>query len=366
MQQLRAKRILVQAYDFKIANLAAASDTRDVEYLRWRNGKYVLLDYLNAHRKGRIDAIIFRYFNSYSSLTRDCIRVASELIIATVAKAFGVEVLWICHNVDTETVVKNRALTKFQRYAIAGLADRIFVTDPLLVYHAKKFLGTRNARKLDWITFGRPFKDKATPAAFRNKIKDFHARVTGRSNARGRRSFVGLLAGDSGRKMLHHTYAERLLDSAHLAGYDVYLIIVGPIFNRATTEQCDIFARLRERDDVLIFPEYVAINEQDISDLFDFFWRGYDDYSVAYSIYVAASLGKPVLAVRRGFVGQAVDQYQLGSTVAPDMHDLKSAIKSLEVWDQTNAADFLRTHSWKIGADRLMQSNQTPTPNPTT
>ena len=96
----------------------------------------------------------------------------------------------------------------------------------------------------------------------------------------------------------------------------------------------------------------------------DFLFRGYSDLSMSYSLYKAAALRIPVLALRGGFVGEAVGRYGLGATCEPDFSDLCRALEQLGRYDPANAERFLETHSWDIAAHRLARMLEVPPRGP--
>ena len=113
---------------------------------------------------------------------------------------------------------------------------------------------------------------------------------------------------------------------------------------------------LDHHPDVFFHPTYVSFDESALADRVEFVWRGYDDYSTSLTLYKAASLGLPVLALRSGFVGEAVEVYRLGATVAIDFSDLEKALELIRTWDPENRRRFLKTHSWEIGGRMLARA----------
>ena len=143
------------------------------------------------------------------------------------------------------------------------------------------------------------------------------------------------------------------MDTAKTLGYKILGIVIGPYESGVRRKIIPHYYGVDKYDNVFFHPFFVEIDETVLKDDFNFFWRGYDDWSVSFTLYTAASLKKPVLALNTGFVGFAVDYYQLGATVELDFSNLKEALEKIKTWDPAHAERFLNNHSWKIAANIL-------------
>lgn len=177
-----------------------------------------------------------------------------------------------------------------------------------------------------------------------------------RTRADGVKPLIGLCLGASGVKYAHFDYARSLMQASRGTDYRIALILGGDFTKDATERQRHEFQLLGEERDVCLIPRFVAVNEFKLSDCVDFYWRGYRDLSTSYTMYVAASVRKPVLAMNSGFVARAVREYELGAVVDNGFSELEHALSLLEAWSPEKGGVFLDTHSWSIGATRLREA----------
>jgi glycosyltransferase involved in cell wall biosynthesis len=309
----------------------------------------------NIIKRGVPEAFFFRYLSDYPGRLKTLARFLSEFITILVLKVLRIRIFWICHNVDRETKHFHK-ITYIRRKMVARSAEKIFVMDSELVSYAQKVF-PRYSDKIDYLTFGLP-EEKVLP----EKSKDVNERISifvKKSNEKDNSlPFPGLFftcIGRPGQKYLHFPLTIPLLDEAKRVGYKLNGIIVGP-FHTVRDKIDSAFYGLSEDPRVFFHPEYVPFEESAIADQFDFFWRAYDDWSVSYTLYTAAALRKPVLALETGFVGKAVEHYKLGAILKKDFSNLKDALEQIQNWDPENADRFLETHSWEIAAKKIVKT----------
>ena len=348
-------KILIIGADFKVKEWRKSFEANGDELISLRNGLWLVFDfvkYLMCH--GRADAIVLRYLNDRRSFFGSLRLAIGEWLVIIIGRIVSMRVIWICHNVDQETKMLYPRLTRVRRWLAARLASRIFVTDPLLQRYVSKYLPSGSDRKVDWLTFGAyrsETSNKLDPAV--EEIQQFGNKFRERVQADGATPLVGLCLGAPGAKYAHFDYARTLVHASKQTQYRVALILGGDFSKDLTERQRQEFQLIAEEPDVLFIPRYVRVNESSISDNFDFFWRGYRDLSMSYTLYVAASVNRPVLALDSGFVGTAVREYELGAVVRSDFSDLERALELLETWETDKGKRFLESHHWDIGAARL-------------
>lgn len=347
--------ILIQHYDFKTQAWSETEATRNVDLLPLRTGRYLVADFARAlYSLPRFDALIFRYLNDPPSLRQALLTLVAEISIACIARISGVSVLWICHNIDRESQTNYWRLNRWKRALLARIANRILVTDPLLIFHARHLLGSAVGHKIGVATFGKLAKSYQTDKALLKRILQFAQAFRSQAKRAGKTPMIGLLAGQTGLKMLHFDKAPALLDADCGSEFIIGLIVIGPVYANATSTQLEALAKLSDHRHALFEPEDHQINEYELADYIDFFWRGYRDISMSYTLYVAASVEKPVLALRTGFVSEAVAYYQLGASVDPQLTTLEQALEAIRRWQPQAAKYFLANHTWETGARNLI------------
>lgn len=305
--------------------------------------------------RGRPRGIVFRYLNDYPSLVKSVLRLTSELLVVLIAKLLRIRVAWICHNVDRETSMYHPRITTLRRKIIGDAAVKVYVTDPGLLRHAERLL-PEYKNKLDYVTFGRPGdgpRNLTAPSWWR----DFESFVeSSKSNLSGSvKRLIGLSFGHASWKTVHYEQTKRLLDAAWTSGYDLRLIILGPIREFLEKYAPDTLRELMNDRRVFLVDQYVKINEAELVKYVDFYWRAYRDYSVPYGMYCAAHYKKPVLTYDVGFLSEAVRIYSLGAVISIDFSNIRQALDAIAEWDETAAERFLESHTWEEGARRLIR-----------
>lgn len=340
--------------DFKVQEWRESFEVDGDELISLRNGLWMVIDVIkHLLSYGSADAIVLRYLNDRRSFFGSCRLALGEWLSIAIAYVVGIRVVWICHNVDKETKMNYPKLTKIRRWVVAKMAVRIFVTDPLLQKYVPKFMPTASSCKVDWLTFGAYSPKSIKSHSVTYDIQSFANNFRERTEADRKSPLLGLCFCSPGNKYLHFDYARALIHAAKQTKYRIALILGGNLSKDNTERQQQELNLIVNEPDILLIPRYVRVNEFELTDSFDFYWRGYRDFSMSYTLYVAASVSKPVLALDSGFVGIAVRKYRLGSVIKSNFSDLEKGLTQLESWEPDNGSKFLTTHSWRIGATRL-------------
>jgi len=302
----------------------------------------------------RPSAVFFRYLNDYRSLPKTVARTLSEIGGLLICGFFSVRVFWICHNVDRETKRYHPALSEFRRQMFAKAAERIFVMDEGLVPFAKSVFPA-HAAKIDFLCFGPPSMQRVSSVTetFLKEVLDFIDQRRCLALANGQRFLSFSCIGRPGDKYDHFRRARDLVREAGRLGFSVAGIVVGPFIAGKYDDGGEPFFGLDREPAILFRGDYIPLDEVDFLDSFDFMWRGYRDWSMSYTLYKAAAMRKPVLAIDTGFVGPAVRLYGLGAVVREDFSDLGPALASIERWDPSAADEFLKSHTWEQAALRM-------------
>jgi hypothetical protein len=240
---------------------------------------------------------------------------------------------------------------------IASSSQRIFVMDPLLVPHAAEVLRPW-ADRLDFLTFGEPAARSMGPrdAVLFEQVWNFCA-ARRRQTRSGRRVLVALCVGEvAGAKCMHFEYVPELIGAAARLDIDLSVVVAGDLSASSPGLSRPTWETLKTHPSVFFWPHALSLDERRLAAQVDFIWRGYRDLSVAYTLYVGASIRVPILAVATGFVGEAVDSYGLGAIVNPDLGDLEAALRRLGTWNPARCDEFLASHSWDLAAERILNA----------
>ncbi len=288
---------------------------------------------------------IVRYLNDYPSLSKTLLRVVSELSLVVLCVVFRVRIFWICHNVDQETASNYPSLSAFRRWMFSSLAEKMFVTDRLLVHHAKCQF-PNHSHKIEEISFGECRSSGVVDDYKEMRAISFIERKVKEARSEGGKAIVLFCAGapDNG-KYLHFDYMEQLLEEGKTEGYRIIAIVAGDF--RQSLRGRVLSKKFSKNRDICIFDSFTQFSSQFIDRYVDFYWRGYDDWSVPFSVYEAATFGKPTLALNSGFLPEMVTSYGIGKVVAPSFDDLGIALDGLlSEESKTTYEDFLLDHQW--------------------
>ncbi len=306
-------------------------------------------------------AVFFRYLNDYRSLAKTMARMLAEITGLLICRVFNVRVFWICHNVDRETKRYHPMLSELRRGMFARAAERIFVMDEGLVPFARNIFPV-HAAKIDFLCFGTPAMQRVSSATetFLKEVVDFLDQRRGLALANGQRFLSFSCIGRPGDKYDHFRRARDLVNEAGRLGFSLAGIVVGPFIAGKYDDGGEPFFGLDREPAILFRGDYIPLDEVDFLDSFDFMWRGYRDWSMSYTLYKAAAMRKPVLAIDTGFVGAAVRLYGLGAVVREDFSDLGAALASIERWNPRVADEFLENHTWGKAALRMASAIRKP------
>lgn len=298
------------------------------------------------------DRIVIRYLNCRKTFTRSLVFLLSELTVYVYARVAGIDIRWVCHNVDRETIVRYPRLSRARRWLASRFASRVFVTHPLLLGEAVRELRLP-AYRLDVAPMGPPHwkHHERTNPAFRERLAAYAREAREVAASENKHALIGLCAGRVGPKYLHIDLAAALA-SAEDDQFKVFLVLVGDFAGEDTRRWNPGFQQAREASQILVHDCYTQLNEFELTEHFDFFWRGYDDLSLSYTLITASAVEKPVLAVAQGFVGRLVEHDGLGATVRADFTDVHTALRALSRWRRPNRP-LSELYDWDRGARKL-------------
>jgi len=298
----------------------------------------------------RVNVFVFRYLNDSKYL-----RVALEYLIRDVlniilCKLTNVKIIWIMHNVDRETIVHFPLITKIRRWLVRLVSKRILVTDPHLIDAALEH-GVKKSR-LDWLSFGRPSKMEVDDRNIQlsKQIQDFKNLLCkdGIQDVA-----LGLCVSNKAKKKVHYLYADSIVGrSQERDDACVGLVMIGDY------PEGDKFQMAKERvidsPYILYIDDSFQVNESFISDKVDFIYRSMTDYSIAYTLYVACDVKKPVFSHDFGVLPRILKEENIGYTLNGKKDHPSTILSSLESWNSNGYERFLAQRNWKSGAEKLL------------
>jgi hypothetical protein len=356
----RRATVLIHLADEKALSWRAAAERlgHDFKPVRGPVVGFVPVLFWLALLGRRPAACVFRYVNDGRWRWVSWIREAGEVLALSACRLLGVAVVWICHNVDRETVVAWPRAIERRRRRMARAARRILATDPLLIPAVRRVF-PEAAERVDHVSFGPPAvpEGDVEVATATKQILGFFRRAGVARRGTGPPSREGTLAvlivGAANAKTLHFPLLPALLDAVEQSGRRIVAAVVGPIGAYLRVHAPRAYAALREDPRVLFLDRYQRLDEARLAPWVSFYFRVYADQSVPLTLYGAAANRIPLLVGDVGFVPALVKRHRLGAVVAQDLSDLPAALETLAAYDSAHASGFLAAQNWEAGAARL-------------
>ena len=348
--------IVIQSDDIKTKKLNESTKKYGVQLISVAGSPIKIPVYLINYivKRGKPIGVIYRYLNGYPNLFKDLLRLISEVFSIFICRVLKIKIVWICHNLDRESIIFNEKITKIRRTLFERFSHKILVTDPLLINKAKKILPFAKD-KIDYITFGGYIETPTNYESHRltKLIIDF---IREQNNKNVKKPMFGLCVGNANWKTAHFERIPKLLDKSEMIGRPIRLIVVGPLGSYYSRTNPKLIDKLKSDPRIFFYNKFISIDEDKISKYIDFYWRAYRDLSTPFTVYHSAKVKKPILAQGPGFLKEMVENYNLGATVKDNFEDLEYALNRLRDWDPRFAEEFLESHNWDIGARQLIKA----------
>lgn len=347
------KIVFIQKDDGKSAKWAEAAREHGITMISQPGSPIKAPFFLlsNIFKSKTPDAYIVRYLNDYPSFLKTTIRFGSELLLIILCFLFRIEVFWICHNVDKETSTYFPRISRARRTIHARVARAIFVTDPLLLSYAyQQFPG--QMRKIHSISFGPPTLQENMNIDDEQKAIKFIEDSKSKAHKRQQKFLVALCAGSPGAaKTIHFDYLEILIKTAGEQNIYIVSIVAGNFHANKRAEE--LLQSYQNNDNVYIFDKFTIFSADFVKKYVDFYWRTNADLSVPYTVYEAASLRKPVLALEKGFLPDMIDKHKIGAVIDTNFKCLDKKLKEIPRIKTVAYSDFLKNHRWELLAEKI-------------
>ncbi len=347
--------IIFNNNDFKYKNWSKA--LADEGYETITNKKvypYILVLLFQYIVKGKtIDAYVFRYLNDRKSFFKTLINVLTDIFIISICKLKKIKIIWIAHNVDKETKVYHKFLNSFRRKIIVYFSNQILVTDPILIDYVEEH--GFNKKKVDWLCFGKPNKLEID-LKNKNLLKiliNYKIRLKKEFNRD--KLILGFCASSAEIKCYHFLNLNDFIINLNKYSDKLFcFVLIGkfPVGNKFDLEKI----KINQNKYIMHIDENFQVNEDYIKSEIDFIYRSVNDLSVSYSLYVSASIGKPIISDDIGLLPHMLEEYKLGFTIPKNEFDFKCFSKNIQTWDSLYADLFLKKRSWKVAANKIIQN----------
>jgi len=346
------KMLIIQKDDIKSKKWRKAAASFGIDVIA-QNGSAIrgpLFLFKTVLQAKKPDGYIIRYLNDYPSFSKTIIRTCSEICLLITCWMLQIKLFWICHNVDKETDRNYPSISNFRRKLVSRFCERMFVTDTLLEEKASHIF-YKYQNKVDSISFGKI--DVRTEGNGDNESVQFLARQKRESLKRGRKFISVLCAGaPNNPKYLHFEYLIEFIDKSKDVGYDIGVVVAGAWDSSERSQ--NLLTSYKNHSNNLVFEKYTSFSSSFIINNIDCYFRGYDDYSVPFSVYEACSLSKPVLAMDNDFLPTLIRHYKIGQVVDMEFSNIETVLERLLDLDQYEFETFLKQNNWSVFAKRLL------------
>lgn len=305
----------------------------------------------------RIDAFVIRYLNDPGSLPVATCRLAGEFLTLNTARALGIRIFWILHNIDRETCHQRPWIVHLRRRLARTHASAVFVTEECLIKHARSHHRIRAPIKV--MPLGVPDDSMLTSAADARGWRHFRTRAEAWMSIdaqNGSRSLCLLVTGTPEDKYTHFWRLRELLDQAARQDIPLKAIIIAPL-DKAYGKQLRAELASHEAAGRVLFSEkYVEIDWSWAARNCTALLRGYSDLSMSHAIYHAVAVGMPVLAIPGGVVHEVVMQEGIGAVLAEDFSNLGAVLPTLRQLDLEIMEAFLSRRTGVKAAETLLEA----------
>ena len=272
------------------------------------------------------DVVFFRYLNSQRKI-EIVLKLLFEILITQICRLRAIRVAWIVHNVDAESHDAWLVVTKCRRRLIARSALKIFVTDKLLITHAKFHLPSV-CEKLDYICFG-PYEETGRYGESSEHI------IPNAEDWLAAQKRAGRVIGASVTSPAVKNNQAQIIETL-LADEQVAIFAMGDIGNLAPNER------------LFYCKKNTQVGDNFWSN-FDFTVKGSQDKSVLISGYLSARLNIPMVTKADTFFSYFIEYYNLGVNVPK----VTEGIFKLNLTASIEGKAFLGTNNWDVAAKRM-------------
>lgn len=256
------------------------------------------------------------------------------------------------HNVDRETIVHFPFITKMRRGLVRLVTSRVLVTDPHLINPALVH-GVKKSR-LDWLCFGKPSKIELDDRNIKlnKQILDFKNSLYKDGI---RYVALGLCVSNKAKKKVHYLYADSIVGKCEERNDAcVALVMIGEYPAGDNFQEAK--QRVIDSPYILYIDDPFQVNESFIADHVDFIYRSMTDYSIAYTLYIACDVKKPVFVHDFGVLPRIIEEENIGFTLNGNRHQPSAIVSFLASWNSDGCERFLAQRNWNKGAERLLDN----------
>tara|TARA_B100000989_G_scaffold103280_1_gene75625 strand:- start:22254 stop:23288 length:1035 start_codon:yes stop_codon:yes gene_type:complete len=313
-------------YDFKLKNWSKYSN-KNIIFPRKNNYLYFFILIIKMIVKNYKVIVFYRYLNVSSNFVKEYLKLLIDLLIFFLKFINLIDIRWINHNIDKESVNKINLIVNIKRRLLSKLSTVIYITSEI-------FLNKVNfeKNKIKVISFGKIENDTLyqNNLILKKKFIDFKNKLNKKFD---KKVYLGLSVN------FESKHQNTNLSLKKIAGnYDSFVIC---FINFSKTKISNQF--------FLNFSERISFNEKYINDVIDFIYKESNDISIPYSIYSAASGKIPFFTNKESFFSNELLNYEIGFIV----ENSSDLIKKIKSYNKSKAINYLKIKNWEKAANKL-------------
>jgi hypothetical protein len=296
--------------------------------------------------------VIQRYLNDYPSYFKSLLLVISDIFYINYLRLRGIELWWLCHNIDKESHNNYPRIIQYRRHLVLNYATNVLVTDPLLEKYARLLFRKYNIN-VKSVCFG-PYDHDLSIHAYPKQatvpIGDVLSYESiGASELfkilrqqKTPMNYIGYCAGGTLAKKKYLQFLPNLIKKSIEQELDLTVLVISNLKRPMDTVLYDY---LVSSPHIVFVNSLMDIDLLELASHIDFYWTGYNDISIPYSIHAASTTHVPTISLDMGVIPLILKNYQIGFTVKNDLSNLTEVFKHMNQ-DKFGFAEFTATHQW--------------------
>ena len=270
--------------------------------------------FLSLFRKKK-DIIYYRYLNTNRFFFAEVLILILDILIFFQAALGLIEIRWIIHNIDKETIDRFPSFTIIKKKILFKISNKKYVLDEILVKSANKIY---NSSDIIPISFGKPIIEIETNKNILDEIKLF----------RKKRLLVGISSCWVNKSKGVHELIVKTLNEKE----NIVIFYLGVPFD---------FSHPR----LIKFKTKLNFNIKD----FDFCLKSLNDLSIPATLYDCAFYKKPIIYDDCSIFGELVNEYKLGCNI-----NAISTYNFEPILDY-QIDNFFKKRNWSLARERLFE-----------
>lgn len=309
--------------DFKFMHWAA---TLPEELILASQGPYwnFLLLIFKFRSKHKRIVVFYRYLNVSKGFFHESVKLFIDMIIILLGALKVIEIRWILHNVDNESVSRYSSIVNLRRLMLGQVAQCFYVTSDIMREHVPF-----DHSKISLVSFGEEYSSKEKAIGTKEVVRIINDWKAG---LKVLPDYIGIVT-NWGAKEQESLKLTNLILANNTNGA-IGLVYLG----RKTNIESEYLLEINAR------------HEYFLKDLkIDFVLKTLNDKSVPYTLYSAATASIPLITSSNSYFLKDLRKHGLGAAI----ESVEDILEAIDNFDPAKAKIFLEKFTWLNGAKSL-------------